>query len=61
MPIKSHGGYVSLSTVILGYHYLSAFFILIHDVLSLKYKFHHLSLIKPFADFPLFITTPRWL
>ena len=61
MPIKSHGGYVSLSTVILGYHNWSAFFLLIHDVLSLKYEFQHLSLLKPFAEIHLSITTPRWL
>ena len=53
--------YVSSSTVILGYHLFSAFLFLIHDVLSLKYKFHHLSLIKSTVDFPSFITTVRWL
>ena len=51
----------SSSTVVLGYRNLSAFFLLIHDVLSLKYKFHHLSLLKPFAEIHLSITTPRWL
>ena len=38
--------YVSSSTAILGYHYFSASLLLIHDVLSLKYKIHHHSLPK---------------
>ena len=61
LQLKRMWYYVSSSTVILGYHYLSTFLFLLHDVLSLKYKFHDLSLIKPFVEFPLFITTPRWL
>ena len=59
--ILSHTPYVFSSTVVLGYHNWSAFFLLIHDVLSLKYEFHHLSLLKPFAEIHLSITTPRWL